>query len=48
MARGGGGGEGYSLANPTPLREPQLVAYSADALALLGLDAAEVSSTADS
>jgi hypothetical protein len=35
----------YSLVNPTPLREPQLVAYCADALALLGLDPAEVSSS---
>jgi hypothetical protein len=33
----------YSLVNPTPLRDPQLVAYSADALALLGLDPAQVS-----
>lgn len=32
----------YSLVEPTPLREPRLVASCADALALLGLDAAEV------
>lgn len=32
----------YSLVDPTPLREPKLVAFSADSLALLGLDAAEV------
>jgi hypothetical protein len=32
----------YSLVDPTFLRKPKLVAYSADALALLGLDAAEV------
>lgn len=31
----------YSLVDPTPLREPRLVASCADALALLGLDAAE-------
>lgn len=32
----------YSLVEPTPLREPLLVAASADALALLGLDPTEV------
>lgn len=33
----------YSLVEPTPLREPKLVADSSDALLLLGLDPAEVS-----
>lgn len=32
----------YSLVDPTPLSQPQLVAVSQDALDLLGLDAAEV------
>lgn len=32
----------YSLVDPTPLRDPKLVAYSADALALLGLEVTEV------
>ena len=32
----------YSLVNPTPVKNPQLVSASADALNLLGLDIKEV------
>lgn len=33
----------YAYVDPTPLREPKLVAVSHDAVELLGLDAPEVS-----